>query len=76
MEENSVYTNRLLKRRKKSMKMLTIEKVVIIMIMDPMQKIMREVLRRITTLLTFLMMTIRLYLRKLSLNKTSLWLKD
>ena len=58
------------------MKMLTIEKVVIIMIMDPMQKIMREVLRRITTLLTFLMMTIRLYLRKLSLNKTSLWLKD
>jgi len=58
------------------MKMLTIEKVVIIMIMDPMQKIMREVLRRITTLLTLLMMTIRLYLRKLSLNKTSLWLKD
>ena len=58
------------------MKMLTIEKVVIIMIMDPMQKIMREARRKITTLLTFLMMTIRLYLRKLSLNKTSLWLKD
>lgn len=58
------------------MKMLIIERVAIIMIMDPMQKIMREAQRRITTLLTFLMLNIRLYLRKLSLIKTSLWFKD
>ena len=76
MEESSVSTNKLLLRRKKFMKMPTREKAVMIMIMDPMQKIMREVRKRITMLLTFLMMNIRLCLKKLSLNRTSLWFKD
>ena len=53
------------------MKVIMHKKMVSIMIMDPTQKTMREALRKITTLLTNLMMTIRLLMSKQSLTKTN-----